>query len=439
MEKLFKAYDIRGRYPSELNEQFAEKLGRAVAAYFSDAEAIIVGRDCRIGTDKLFEALCRGITAQGKDVLNIGICSTPMLYFATQDAPGVMITASHNPKEYNGFKVCAKGGLPMGSSNGLASIRQLIEVNAYEKVRRKGKVRRRDVLNKYVAHVRTFKGKLKNLKVVIDAGNGVQGQIMPKVFARLPVKIIPLAFACDGNFPDRDPNPIKQGVLASLCKAVKQNKANLGVAFDGDGDRVVFVDERGVVARPDHVLVLLAQYLLQEKPHSKVLYDLRSSRIVKEEVTQMGGVAIMTRVGHTYITHIMKEEDALIAGELSGHYYFRDNFYADNGDIPAMLMLSLLSAAKKPLSKLLAPLQKYANSGELNFTVADKERMLKHVEDEYLDKGKIFRIDGLTVEFPDWWFNLRPSNTEQVLRLNVEAKTQALLSRKLSELKRLLG
>ena len=437
MEQLFKAYDIRGRYPMEISEDFARKLGKALALYFAN-EDIIVGRDARLGSEKLAKAVIEGVTDLGSNAVDIGLCSTPMAYFAAQEHPCVMITASHNPKEYNGFKICAKGGLPLGLSDGLSQLRTLMERGEFGRPKHKGKARRKDILAKYVAHVKQFKGKLKSLKVVMDAGNGVQGALIAKVFARLPVKIIPLFFEPDGNFPNRSPNPLKEGALIALQKAVKQNKADLGIAFDGDGDRVVFVDEKGAIARPDHVLALFAEYALSEHPHAKFLYDLRSSRIVNEHVRNNGGVAIMTRVGHTYVSHVMQEENALIAGELSGHYYFRDNFNADNGDIAALLMLNVLSAAKKPLSKLLAPLHKYFNSGELNFTVENTTQTLKKVEAQYVDHGKSYHIDGLSVEFPDWWFNLRPSNTEPVLRLNVEANTKALLDRKLAELKRLL-
>ncbi|MEM4254189.1 MAG: phosphomannomutase/phosphoglucomutase [Candidatus Woesearchaeota archaeon] len=437
MERLFKAYDIRGIYPSELTLDFAYKLGRAVAIHFTN-ETIVVGRDARIGSDRLAERLIAGINDQGSNVIDIGLCSTPMLYFATQEHPGVMITASHNPKEYNGFKICAKGGNPLGFPDGLSPIKSLIEQANFGRPKHKGKTRKRNVLADYAAHVRKFKGRINKLKVVIDAGNGVEGIIAPKIFAHIPAKIIPLFFEPDGNFPNRPPNPLKEGALSRLCAEIKKNKADVGIAYDGDCDRVIFVDEKGNIARPDYVLVLLAQYLLRENPHAKVLYDVRCSRIVKEKVTEAGGVAIMTRVGHTYITHTMQEENALLAGELSGHYYFKENFWADNGDIPVMLMLNILSSEKKPLSKLLAPLQKYFNSGELNFGVENKHQVMKSVEEEYSEKGKVYHIDGLSVEFPDWWFNLRPSHTEPVLRLNVEASTKTMLDRKVAELRRLI-
>ncbi len=438
MENLFKAYDIRGIYPSELTLDFAYKLGRAVAMHFTN-ETIVVGRDARIGSDRLAERLIAGINDQGSSVIDVGLCSTPMLYFATQENPGVMITASHNPKEYNGFKICAKGGIPLGFPDGLSPIKSLIEQANFGRPKHRGKARKKSILSDYAAGIRQFRGKIKPLKVVIDAGNGIQGLIAPKVFARLPARIIPLFFEPDGNFPNRPPNPIKEGALENLVAAVKKSKADFGAAFDGDGDRVVFVDEKGKIARPDHILVLLAQCLLEENAHAKVLYDVRCSRIVKEKVSQMGGVAIMTRVGHTYISHTLREENALLAGELSGHYYFRESFFADNGDIPVLLLMSLLSREKKPLSKLLAPVQKYFNSGEISFPAENKEQIMKKVEEAYSGKGKIYHIDGLSVEFPDWWFNIRSSHTEPVLRLNVEANTKAMLDRKTAELKRLIS
>jgi phosphomannomutase len=438
MEELFRAREISGVYPQQISEQFAHKVGRAIAAHLA-ADEIIVGRDCRIGSDKLAAALIKGITDQGVDVINIGLCSMPMFVFAAQQGPGVMVTSSHYGNEYNGFTVCAQGGLPLALPDGLTAIKLLIEQGTFEKPRKKGKARKRDVLTKYVAHVRSFKGKLKGLKVVIDAGNGMAGHVAPRVFGRLPVKVIPLFFELDGRFPNRAPDLLKPGNLAALSKAIKQHKAQLGIAYDGDCDRVAFVDERGVLARPDLALALLAQQLFRVHAHPKVLYDVRCSRAVAEHVTRLGGVPIMTRVGTTFMNEIMKDEGAVLGGELSAHYYFRDNFCADSGDIAAMLLLSLLSEERKPLSKLLAPLQKYFHSGEQSFIAPDKLAVLKKVEEAYADKGKVYHIDGLSIEFQDWWFNLRPSHAEPVLRLVVEARTKTLLNKKVAELKRLLA
>jgi phosphomannomutase len=436
-ENVFKAYDIRGLYPSEITEEFAHALGKAVALHFP-AQEICVGRDCRTGSDRLSEALIRGITDQGSDAVDIGLCSTPVIYFASQDRPAVMVTASHNGKEYNGFKICAPGAIPLGLGNGLGAIKNLMLQGQFAKVKRKGKSRKRDIKKQYVACVRQFKGKLKKLKVVIDAGNGMAGVIAPHVFARLPVKIIPLFFEPDGTFPNRSPDPTKQDSLVALSKAVKQNKAQLGIAYDGDCDRVIFADEKGSRVRPDLALVLLARQLLKANPHAHVLYDLTCSRVVKEQITALGGIPVMTRLGSTFISDVMRTEKALLAGEISGHYYFRDFFCMDNADIAALVMLTLLSGEKKPLSKLAAPLDKYAFAGPMSFPAENKGAVLQRVEEEYADKGKIFHIDGLSVEFEDWWFNLRPSNTEDVLRLTLEAKTKALLDRKLAELKRLI-
>jgi phosphomannomutase len=438
MEQLFKLYDIRGVYPAELNEDFAYKLGRTVAVYFT-GEQIVIGRDCRAGSERLARALIEGVIAQGTNVLDIGICSTPMATFAAQEHPAVMVTASHHPKEFNGFKICAKGGMPLGFPDGLSVLKRLLEHAEFGRPKHKGKVRKHNLLKAYVAHVRQFKSKIKKIKLVIDAGNGVQGIMAPKVFGRLPAKIIPLFFEPDGNFPNRNPDPLVPGALTALSKAVVHHRANLGVAFDGDGDCVVFIDERGRAVRPDHLLSLLAQHLLKHYPHAKVLYDACCSRVVKEQVTALRGVPVMTRAGRSYIMQVMKEEEARIAGELSGHYYFRENFCADSGDIPVLLLLNLLSEERRPLSKLLAPLQKYANSGELSFAVEHPDKTLKKVEEFYGEKGKIYHIDGLSVEFPDWWFNLRQSQAESALKLNVEAKTKALLDRKIAELKKLVS
>lgn len=436
-EQVFKAYDIRGLYPAEITEDFAYTLGRAVALHFPEQE-ICVGRDCRNGSDKLSEALIKGITGQGSDAVDIGLCSTPVIYFASQDKPAVMVTASHNGKEYNGFKICAPGAVPLGLGNGLGTIKNLMLQGQFTKAKRKGRSRKRDIRKQYVSCVRQFKGKLKKLKVVIDAGNGMAGVIAPQVFARLPVKIIPLFFEPDGTFPNRSPDPTTPDSLAALRTAVRQNKAQLGIAYDGDCDRVIFVDEKGSRVRADHALVLLARQLLKAQPHAHVLYDLTCSRVVKEKITGLGGIPVMTRMGSTFISEVMRSEGALLAGEISGHYYFRDFFCMDNGDIAAMVMLTLLSGEKKPLSKLVAPLDKYFFAGPMSFTVENKDAVLKRAEEEYADKGNAFHIDGLSVEFEGWWFNLRASNTENLLRLTMEAKTKTLLDRKLAELKRLI-
>jgi len=434
MEELFRQYGISGVYPQQVSEEFAYKVGRAIAMLLA-VEEIIVGRDCRIGSDKLAESLIKGITDQGRHAVNIGLCSMPMFVFATQQGPGVLVTSPHYGKEHNGFTVCQQGGQPLTHATGLDTIRQLVEKNKFEKPKKKGKTKRRDVMSKYVTHVRQFKGRLKKLKIVIDAGNGLAGLVVPKVFGRL-VNVIPLFFELDGNFPNRDPMPIKEN-LSALCKAVKQHKAQLGVAYDNDCDRVAFVDEHGVVARPDHILALLAQQLLKQQPHAKVLHDVRCSRIVKEHVTRLGGVPIITRVGNTFMNEIMKDEGAIVGGELSAHYYFRDNFCADSGDIAVLLMMSLVSEERKPLSKLLAPLQKYVSVNELKFEAKDPARVLKKVEQEFSEKGNVYSIDGLSIEFPDWWFNLRP--VDNTLSLNIEAASKSLLDRKLAELRRLLS
>lgn len=438
MEELFKAYAIRGNYPNEITEDFAYKLGRAVAAYFADEE-IVIGRDVRIGSDKLADALMKGIVDQGSTALNIGVCSTAVVQLAAQEYPAVMVTAAQDLKEYNGFVIYLKGGVLLSLPDGLGAIKQLMEQKKWQKPKRKGKISRRDFASKYVALTRESKGKLKSLKIVVDAGNGVAGLIVPKLFARLPVKVVPLFFDPDGNFPNRPPNPFKPGALDALSKAVRQHKAHLGVAYDGDADRVLFVDERGIFVRADCILALLAQQALKEHPHAKILYDLRSSRVVKERVTDLGGVAIMTRVGYSYVTQVLKDEDALLAGELNGQYYFKDFFFSQNADIAVFLLLNLLSSERKPLSSIVKPLQRYAGSNEISFVAKDTSKILKDIEDEYAEKGgKVYTIDGLSVEFPDWWFNLRPSHSEPYLRLNVEAKTKALLDRKIAELKRLL-
>ncbi len=434
MEELFREHSIVGIYPDQITEDLAYKTGRAIALYFLEQE-IVVGRDMRIGSDKLSASLIKGITDQGKTAIDIGLCSMPVFVFATQQVPGVIVTSPHYTKTHNGFTICSQGGSPLSLPNGLSEIKKLLEENKFSKLKKRGKSRKRDVMGKYVKHVRSFKGKLKKLKVVIDAGNGMAGHVVPKVFNRL-VKVIPLFFELDGTFPNRNPRPTKE-TLSALIKEVKKNKANLGIAYDSDCDRVVFVDERGILIKPDFILALLAQQIIKKNPYAKVLYDVRCSRVVKEYITKLGGVPVMTRIGTTFMNETMQDEDALLGGETTSHYYFRDNFHSDNGDIAVIMIMSLISEERKPLSKLAAPLHKYFGSEEIKFVSDGHESKLKKAEKMYGSKGQVYNIDGLSIEFKDWWFNVRPKDNE--LLLVVEANTKSLLDRKVAELKRILS
>jgi len=435
-EYLFKAYDIRGVYPDELTEDFALKLGKALSIQLAGQD-IMVGRDCRIGSDKLADALMQGIISQGSNAINIGFCTTPMSYFAAQQGHTVMITASHNPKKYNGFKICGKGSLAVGG-NGLSILKDLVLRNQFPKAKKKGRIKKKDIGRSYLNHVKKFGKKIKkSLKIVVDAGNGMAGLTAKKI---IPCHVIPLFFEQDGNFPNRPPNPLKPGALDKLSEAVKKNKADLGVGYDGDADRVVFVDSRGAIIPGDIILVILAQHYLKKHQFAKILYDATSSWIVREAVVAMDGVAIMTRIGHTYINEIMRQEDALLAGEVSGHYYFKDNFYTDSGDIAVRELLEAISTEKKSLTKLASPWMKYARSGTLSFPAENPLAVMSKIEKHFQGSGaKIYEVDGVSVEFPDWWFNLRGSNTEPLIRLHVEAKTKANLDRKVAELRKLIS
>jgi len=433
---IFKAYDIRGIYPNELNEESAKKIGIAYADFLG-GKAIIIGRDMRLSSDSLFLSLAEGITQQGIDVIDIGIVSTPMSYFACAflKADGsIMITASHNPKDYNGFKFTRKNAVPIGESSGLKKIEEIFLSQKFKSSSRKGRIIKKDIMQDYAKHVLSFidSKKIKPLNIVIDAANGMGGKETPVVYSKLPCKRTELFFNLDGTFPNHEADPLKEENVAELKKAVLRKKADIGIAFDGDADRVFFVDEQGEKISSDLITCLIAEEFLEKSPKEKVLYDLRSSLIIKEKVEESGGKAIMSRVGHAFVKELMKKENAIFGGELSGHFYFRDNFYTDSGMIASLKMLEILSEKGKPLSELIKPLKKYFHSGEINSKVSDKEGKMKLLMDKYKE-GKLTTIDGIRIDFQDWWFNVRPSNTEPLLRLNLEAKTKSQMEKKRDE------
>lgn len=435
---VFKAYDIRGVYPLELDEAFAYNLGRALVAYLNCA-TLIVGRDVRESGASIFDAFCRGVTQQGCTVRDIGLCSTPMLYFASRQQDAVMITASHTPKEYNGFKICRKGAVAMGADSGLRELERIMIENKFAAAEQKGRIVPLDITAEYIADVCTWaSGMDRRLRVVVDAGNGSEGLVIRKICKTLGVELIPVFFEQDGQFPGRGPNPMLKGATDALKKAVIEHKADVGVAFDADCDRVFFVDETGRLVRADLLIAIIAEQLLRHSPGATILYDLRSSRAVSERIAELGGSPFITRVGHSFIKQIMREKDAIFAGELSGHYYYARNSFADSGDITLVLMLSLLCASKQPLSELIKPLQKYAHSGEINFRTADAAGIIAKLE-QHFHKGRQSRIDGLSVDYDDWWFNVRSSNTEPFIRLNCEARTPEMLKAKLKELEGIFG
>lgn len=432
---VFKAYDVRGVYPDQLDEQAAERIGAAFAA-FTQGPSVLVGRDMRPSSEPLSAAFSAGVTGQGAHVVDVGLVSTDALYFAAgrYSMPGVMFTASHNPAQYNGIKMCRTGAAPIGQDTGLADIRRLAEQGLPPAAVR-GTVTRRDIVDEFASHAESFVdvAGLKPLKVVIDAANGMAGKIVPPLFERLPVEMIPLFFDLDGTFPNHPADPIQLGNLADLRRTVLERGADIGMAFDGDADRVFFVDEKAEPISGSLTAALVAARVLAKEPAGVVVHNIVCSRVVPETIVESGGKPVRTRVGHSFVKQIMAETGAVFGGEHSGHYYFRDNFRADSGLICSMFVLEALSAHGGRLSSVLAPFRRYWNSGEINTVVDDQAGKMKEVAERYGD-GQIDWTDGLTVEYPDWWFNLRGSNTEPLLRLNLEAKPGDLGPQKTQEI-----
>jgi len=429
---IFKAYDIRGIVPGELGPQQARSIGRAVARFFGGA-TLAVGRDARTHSPALRDALVTGLTEAGSDVVDIGLVATPMLYFAVDELKlggGVMVTASHNPAEYNGFKVCGAHAVPVGEASGLREIERMAGADA-PAAARTGAVRNADVVAPYVEHLLAVGEQRPALHAVLDCGNGMAGVGLEGLLARLPLRTERLYFEPDGRFPNHPADPLHVENLADLRREVRRSGADFGAAFDGDGDRAIFVDERAEPVPADLMTALLARSQLRRHPGGRVLYDLRSSRAVPEEIRAAGGVAEMCRVGHSFVKAQMRESGAVFAGELSGHFYFRfsDTLVADDGSAALMALLDVLGRERRPLSELIAPLRRYATSGEISRRVRDPKALIAAVEAEHAGKATISHLDGLLVEYPDWWFNLRPSNTEPVLRLNLEAHDAARMAR----------
>lgn len=440
---IFKAYDIRGIYPQDLNEEVVYLVGRAVVA-FTGAKTVVIGRDARSSSDSLGEAVKRGVTDQGADAVDIGLSSTPMLNFAVaaydEHEAGIMITASHNPKEYNGLKLCYGNALPIGGDTGMAEIKRLVTEGKF-KEGPKGKVIKKEILGAYVKKVLSLVDveEIKPLKVVVDTANAVGAVPLPEFFKKIPCEVIPLYFELDGNFPNHEANPLKEETLVDLKKKVLEEKADLGVAIDGDADRIGFVDERGQTVRGDLVEALVAKELLKEKPGELILYDVRSSQVIREEVEKAGGRAEMCRVGHALIKKQMWDSGALFAGEFSSHFYYRDFYKVESGDLTMLKIFEIVSQAGEPFSKLVAPLLRYYHSGEINFEVKDKEKKMRELEEKYAGSAEnISHLDGIRLDFENWWFNVRPSNTEPLLRLNLEAKTRELMEVKKKELEEII-
>lgn len=433
---IFKAYDVRGVYPSELDEKLAYKIGRAFVSFLK-VDKVAVSQDMRKSSEGLKKELIRGITDQGADVIEIeGLCSTPRSYFSCwflRAPASIMVTASHNPGQYNGFKFTREKAIPISGNTGIKDIEQLVMGNKFKDAKKKGKVIEEDITENYRKHILSFidAKKIKPLKVVIDAGNGMGGKDMELVLDKLPLKVVKMYFEPDGSFPNHEANPLKEENNADIKKRIIKEKADFGIALDGDADRVFFFDENAETIPADFITSLIAEEVLKGNK-GKVLYDLRSSWIVKEVIEKNGGKAGMCRVGHAFIKEQMRKEKAIFAGELSGHFYFKDNFYTDSGVIAVLKMIQLISEKGKKLSELVKPLKKYYASGEINSEVEDKEGKMKELAKIYKD-GKVSWLDGIRIDFDDWWFNVRPSNTEPLLRLNLEAKSKKLMEEKRDE------
>jgi phosphomannomutase len=430
---VFKAYDVRGKYPSEINESLAERLGSATVRFLK-ARRIAVGRDVRLSAPAIAAAVARGA---GCEVVDVGLCTTPMLYFAVGHLGldgGIMVTASHNPPGDIGFKICRERAFPIGEKTGLREIERMCA----EPPAGGSRVASRTIIEEYRVHLRRHVEKAPALKVAVDTAHGAVGAHFDAVFGDLPVEFVRLCFEPDGNFPSHEPNPLKDENVRDLQEAMRETGADLGVAFDGDGDRCMFLGPGGVRIASDLVTVLLARAELRRNPGAGVVYDLRSSRVVPEEIRKAGGEPIRERVGHAFIKETMKRRNAVLGGELSGHYYFRDHFFADSGMMAFAKVLDLLGREGRPLRELLAPLQRTHRTGEVNFRVADKDGLLRALAEAFKD-GRQDTLDGITVEYDDWWFNVRASNTEPLVRLNLEAASADLLDRAKSQLFKLLG
>jgi phosphomannomutase len=448
---VFKAYDVRGIYPSELDEEGAHAIGRAFVQVFEPSR-IAVAHDMRVTSPAIADAVIRGASEEGAEVLDVGLVGTEMLYFAVGELGlegGVVVTASHNPKEYTGLKIVRRGALPVGGESGLLEIRNRalsVETDARARPARPeppsegrspGRVHPYDIWDQYVERVLSFVDleEIGPLKVVIDAANGMAGVMLPTVLERLPqIETIRFFFEPDGTFPNHEPNPLLPENREFIVAKTLEEQADFGVAFDGDADRCFFVDDSGEFVPGDFATALFAESVLEKEPGAKIIYDVRASWAVPETIERNGGIPLVNRVGHAFIKHRMREEDAAFAGEVSGHYYFRDFTQADSGVIPFLLMHEIVSKRRQKLSEILRPFRdRYLITGELNTPVPDVAGKLRELEERFGKEGRVTHLDGISVEAEDWHMNVRPSNTEPLVRLNLEARTPELLGRKRDE------
>ncbi len=448
MAGIFKAYDVRGIYPDQLHEELARSIGLAFQHVLDDSDradnsTIVVSRDMRTSSVPLSAALIEGLTASGLDVLDIGLATTPMNYFAVGHlgaAGGVQVTASHNPGRYNGLKFSRKGARPVSGASGIALMEAKVAAGDLPQAATPGTVTRGDIRSDYrdfvLSHLRRPEDG-RRLKVAVDAANGM-GTIYEDLLRELGIELVPLYFELDGTFPNHEANPLKLENLADLSALVKSEGADLGVCFDGDADRAAFVDEKGRPVGSDLSTALIAGEILQREPGAAIVYDLRSSRAVAEYIRENGGVPVRERVGHSFIKATLRERNSPFGGELAGHYYFRDNFNADSSMMAVIEILNLLWKSGEPMSALAGRLERYSKSPEINFVVEDKEGAMAELERRYPD-GELDKVDGITIQYSDWWFNVRPSNTEPYLRLVCEAATPEALEARVAELRAILG
>ena len=452
LDKVFKAYDIRGLYPKEIDDDLAWKVGHATGQFLrsllsgyergqASSNRLVVGRDMRPSSPTLVKSMIEGITSSGTGCTDIGMCDTPMVYFAINHLStcgGIQVTASHNPIQYNGFKISGAKARPVGVDTGLKEIQRMCATVRRMPVEASvAPTSQADLWEPYRKHVLRFFRAPRRLKVVVDASNGMAGKMIPQIFGDSDVKIVPLNFEIGQGFV-HEPNPLVEANLRQLKTAVKRHRADLGVCLDGDADRCVFVDERGQTVPSDLMTALMARHFLRESPGAMVVYDLRSSRVVAEEIRASGGVPRRERVGHAFMKKALADGHGVFGGELSGHFYFRDNFNCDSGAIALASALSVIAQQERPFSQLIAPLRRYCQSGEINFSVPDKAAKMQEIVEAHGD-AEIDELDGVTVQYPDWWCNVRPSNTEPLLRLNVEARDERKLKEKLKKLQAILG